>query len=100
MPLPSSRVLRPLSSRSRPEASTSAARKKIYRLLRDYASDGHAVLLYCTEVPEVFDIADKVYVVSDGRVTEPLQVADHPDVKALAAAITRRERHQAVRPVA
>ncbi len=70
------------------------SKEEIYRLLRDYATEGHAVILYCTEVPEVFDVADRVYVVSDGRVSEPLDVAVHEDVKALAAAITRRERHQ------
>ncbi len=71
------------------------SKEEIYRLLRDYAADGHAVILYCTEVPEVFDVADRVYVVSDGRLSDPLEIAEHPDVKALAAAITRRERHQA-----
>ena len=75
------------------------SKEEIYRLLREYAADGHAVILYCTEVPEVFDVADRVYVVSDGRVSEPLEVADHADVKALAAAITRRERHQVSQPV-
>ena len=29
------------------------SKEEIYRLLRDYAADGHAVILYCTEVPEV-----------------------------------------------
>ena len=75
------------------------SKEEIYRLLREYAADGHAVILYCTEVPEVFDVADRVYVVSDGRVSEPLEVTEHADVKALAAAITRRERHQLVQPV-
>jgi hypothetical protein len=31
--------------------------------------------------------------VSDGRLSEPLLVFEYPDVKALAAAITRLERH-------
>jgi len=74
------------------------SKEEIYRLLRDYADEGQAVVLFCTEVPEVFDVADRVYVVSDGHVSDPLAVADHPDVKALAAAITRRERHEAPGP--
>ena len=76
------------------------SKEEIYRLLRDYAADGHAVILYCTEVPEVFDVADRVFVVSDGRVSDPLEVSEHPDVKALAAAITRRERHHLAQTVA
>ncbi|MET0771995.1 MAG: sugar ABC transporter ATP-binding protein [Candidatus Limnocylindrales bacterium] len=76
------------------------SKEEIYRLLRDYADDGHAVILYCTEVPEVFDVADTVHVVSDGRVSEPLEVHTFRDVKALAAQITRHERHGAILPAA
>lgn len=76
------------------------SKEEIYRLLRDYADEGHAVVLFCTEVPEVFDVADRVYVVSGGHLSAPLAVAEHRDVKALAAAITRLERHGAAQPAA
>jgi ABC-type sugar transport system ATPase subunit len=76
------------------------SKEEIYRLLRDYADEGHAVILYCTEVPEVFDVADRVHVVSDGRVSQPLDVHAFKDVKALAAQITRHERHGAAQPAA
>jgi ABC-type sugar transport system ATPase subunit len=69
------------------------SKEEIYRLLRHFTSEGHAVVMYCTEVPEVFDVADRVHVVSDGRLSDPLLVFEYPDVKALAAAITRLERH-------
>lgn len=71
------------------------SKEEIYRLLRHFTAEGHAVVMYCTEVPEVFDVADRVHVVSDGRLSEPLLVFEYPDVKALAAAITRYERHAA-----
>jgi ABC-type sugar transport system ATPase subunit len=71
------------------------SKEEIYRLLRHFTSEGHAVILYCTEVPEIFDVADRVHVVSDGRLSDPLLVFEYPDVKALAAAITRLERHGA-----
>jgi hypothetical protein len=38
-------------------------------------------------------VADLVYVVSDGHLSEPLLVMNHPDVETLARAITRLERH-------
>ncbi len=69
------------------------SKREIYRLMREYAADGHAVVIYCTEVPEVFEVADLAYVVSDGSLSAPLVVADHPDVEALARAVTRLERH-------
>jgi ABC-type sugar transport system ATPase subunit len=72
------------------------SKREIYRLMREYASEGHAVIIYCTEVPEVFEAADLAYVVSDGRLSDPLIVMNYPDVEALARAVTRLERHSAV----
>jgi ABC-type sugar transport system ATPase subunit len=69
------------------------SKREIYRLMREYASQGHAVIIYCTEVPEVFEAADLAYVVSDGRLSDPLIVMNYPDVEALARAVTRLERH-------
>jgi ABC-type sugar transport system ATPase subunit len=69
------------------------SKREIYRLMREYAGVGHAVIIYCTEIPEVFEAADLVYVVSDGRLSDPLLVMSYPDVEALARAVTRLERH-------
>jgi ABC-type sugar transport system ATPase subunit len=69
------------------------SKREIYRLMREYAAAGHAVVIYCTEIPEVFETADLVYVVSDGRLSDPLMVMTYPDVEALARAVTRLERH-------
>jgi ABC-type sugar transport system ATPase subunit len=69
------------------------SKAEIYAILRAFADDGHAVVLYCTEIPEVFDVADLLYVVAEGRLSAPLQVASFPDVEALAAASARLERH-------
>ena len=66
---------------------------EIYHLMREYATSGHAVIIFCTEVPEVFEAADLVYVVSEGRLSESILVMTHPDVESLARAITRLERH-------
>jgi ABC-type sugar transport system ATPase subunit len=64
--------------------------------MRQYARDGHALIIYCTEVPEVFEAADLVYVVSDGRLSDPLIVMHYSDVETLARAVTRLERHSSV----
>lgn len=71
------------------------SKAEIYRLMREYARSQHAVVIYCTEVPEVFEVADVAYVVSDGRLSEPIMVTTHVDVESLAKAITRLERHAA-----
>jgi ABC-type sugar transport system ATPase subunit len=69
------------------------SKAEIYRLMREYARSGHAVIIYCTEIPEAYEVADLVYVVSDGHLSEPLLVMNQPDVETLARAITRLERH-------
>ena len=74
------------------------SKREIYRILREYANKGHAVVIFCTEVPEVFEAADLVYVMSDGRLSDPLIVVSHEDVETLARAITRLERHARAQP--
>ncbi|MBA2372675.1 MAG: sugar ABC transporter ATP-binding protein [Chloroflexi bacterium] len=69
------------------------SKREIYRLMRATASEGRAVVIFCTEVPEVFEAADVAYVVSDGTLSEPLVVSTFADVESLARAITRLERH-------
>lgn len=73
------------------------SKREIYRLLHEYAGEGNAIVIYCTEVPEVFEAADVVHVVSDGRLSAALVVAAHEDVESLATEITKLERHS--RPV-
>jgi ribose transport system ATP-binding protein len=49
------------------------ARSEIYALVRDLADRGVAIVVVSSEIPEVLGLADRVLVVSDGRV-----VADRP----------------------
>jgi ABC-type sugar transport system ATPase subunit len=77
-----------------------ASKREIYRILRALANEDHAVIMFCTEVPEVFEAADLAYVMSDGRISAPLIVTSYEDVEALARAITRLERHARVQPSA
>jgi len=69
------------------------SKREIYRLLRDFVDAGNAAIIFCTEVLEIFEAADRVVVVSDGRLSQPLTVADHEEVERLATEITRLERH-------
>lgn len=67
---------------------------EIYRLLHSYVSDGGGVVLYCTEDSEIFEIADLVYVVSDGILSAPRKVVDYEDVDALASELVALEEHR------
>lgn len=58
------------------------ARSEIYALVRRLADAGTAVLMVSSEIPEVLGLADRVLVVSDGRVvhTAPAQEIDEHGV--------------------
>lgn len=64
---------------------------EIYHLLRNFAREGNAVVAFCTEVPEVFELADRVVVVSEGRLSDSLDVRSYKHVEMLAADITNLE---------
>jgi ABC-type sugar transport system ATPase subunit len=69
------------------------SKAEIYDILRGYAAEGNAVVLYCTEMLEVFEVAASLYVVSDGALSEPLDVSGFADVESLASAASALERH-------
>jgi ABC-type sugar transport system ATPase subunit len=69
------------------------SKAEIYALLREYADRGNAVLVFCTEASEVFDVADRVFVTDRGRLSDGLDVADYESAELLAADIAARERH-------
>jgi ABC-type sugar transport system ATPase subunit len=74
-----------------------SSKAEIYRLLREFADRGNGVLVLCTEVPEVFDLADRVVVIASGRVRGILDVGASPDVVSLASALTSLETSDAPR---
>jgi ABC-type sugar transport system ATPase subunit len=69
------------------------SKREIYRILREFAADGHSLVIFCTEVPEVFEVADRLHVVSDGRLSPAVAVATFPDLESLASEISRLEQH-------
>src|SRR6266480_6481173 len=70
-----------------------SSKAEIYEILRAFAAEGGAVLLFCTEIPEVYEVADRLHVVSDGRLSAPLEVAQFANMEALAKAVAALETH-------
>ncbi len=65
------------------------AKAEIYRLVRQIAADGVAVLVISSELPEVLGLADRVLVMREGRLVGELgaDVADEQHVMALATGV-------------
>ncbi len=49
------------------------AKREIYKLVRKMADDGTAVIVISSEIPEVLGMADRVYVMSEGRIVGELE---------------------------
>lgn len=67
------------------------ARAEIYRLLRDLATQGVALLIVSSDLPEVLALAHRIVVMADGRTVGELDgdTADEESVLRLATRFTR-----------
>lgn len=63
------------------------SKAEIYRLLESVAEEGKAVIAFCTELPEVFEIADRCIVIHRGQIVTGLEVSSFEDVVGLAQAV-------------
>jgi ribose transport system ATP-binding protein len=60
------------------------SKSEIYNTLRGFAKSGGAVVALCTEVPEVFELCDRVVLIDGGRVRAALDVANFSTLTDLA----------------
>jgi ABC-type sugar transport system ATPase subunit len=73
-----------------------SSKAEIYEILRRFAARGGTVLIFCTEIPEVYEAADRLHVVSDGRPSPALDISDFYDMESLAKAVASLEAHARV----
>ena len=64
---------------------------EVHRLISDLAERGIAVLMISSELPEVLGMADRVYVMREGRVTATIDRADVTAEGVIFAATHSRE---------
>lgn len=76
-----------------------SSKREIYALLKSYCRTGKSVVLFCTEVPEIFDVADDVVVLSRGAIVGRISVSDITDVSELVDIIARLEAKEALAPL-
>ena len=49
------------------------AKAEIYRLIDELASEGLGIMLISSELPEIIGLADRIYVMQNGRITGELE---------------------------
>ena len=49
------------------------------------------VLLFCTEIPEVYEVADRLLVMDQGSIVKDLTISDYDDLTVLAQSVALAE---------
>jgi ABC-type sugar transport system ATPase subunit len=62
------------------------AKQDIYRLIDELASDGKAIILVSSELPELLRCCDRILVLNEGRVTAHYDAGDATQEKIMSAA--------------
>ena len=60
---------------------------EIYQMVCDFAKEGLAVIFISSELPEVINVTDKIYVLSNGKITGSLMREEATEEKVLALAM-------------
>ena len=66
------------------------AKSEIYKLLRELAGQGKAIVMISSELPEVLRMSDRIVVMCEGRITGELSAAEATQERIMQLA-TRRE---------
>jgi ribose transport system ATP-binding protein len=63
------------------------AKAEIYRLIRELADAGTAIILISSELPEILGLADRIVVMRDGRIAGELDASDTDEEEILSLAV-------------
>ena len=63
------------------------AKAEIYRLIDDLANEGLGIMFISSELPELLGLADRIYVMQNGRITGELSAATASEEAVLALAM-------------
>lgn len=62
------------------------AKAEIHKLVKELADDGAAVVVISSDLPELLDLSDVIYVVRDGKIVGSLQGQDADEKKVMSLA--------------
>jgi ABC-type sugar transport system ATPase subunit len=71
------------------------AKMEVYRLINELAKQGKAILMISSELPEILQLSDRVYVMSDGHITAEYNRDELDGQKIMTAASITRHRSAA-----
>ena len=62
------------------------AKAEVHQMLRDFARQGHAVLMISSDLPEVLTVSDRIYVLRAGRISGELRREEATEEAVMRAA--------------
>ena len=68
------------------------SKAQIYQLMTDMASQGIGILMISSEMPEVMNMSDRIYVMAEGRVTKEFNAKGLTQEEILKAAMNVDEK--------
>ena len=74
------------------------ARQEIYRIIREQAAEGVAVVLVSSDLPEILSICERVVIMHEGRVTGELVASEMTEAKIMYCATDVRAGDEHGRP--
>ncbi|MGL4910920.1 MAG: ribose ABC transporter ATP-binding protein RbsA [Romboutsia sp.] len=67
------------------------AKKEIYDLINDFKSQGKAVIIISSEMPEILGLSDRILVLSQGNITGEFDIKEATQEKILKSAVETKE---------
>jgi ABC-type sugar transport system ATPase subunit len=71
------------------------AKAEVYKLINELAKQGKAILMISSELPEILQLSDRVYVMCEGHITAEFKRDELDSKRIMTAASTVRERSAA-----
>lgn len=72
------------------------AKAEIYAIMSDLAKQGYAIIMISSEMPEILGMADRIYVMCNGRVTGELNAAEASQEIILEHSMEKSEKKEEV----
>jgi len=69
------------------------AKAEIYALIRDMAQEGMAIVVICSELPEILGLSDRIVVMREGRISGELACTEADEEKIMALATGANRTH-------
>lgn len=66
------------------------AKYSIYEIMNELASNGYTIIMVSSEMPEVLGMADRIVVMSSGRVTDSFSIKEATQERILEASLKKQ----------